>query len=36
VVRSRGTLNAIHGPTLHETDNQGIVYAGLTLSLLIP
>jgi hypothetical protein len=36
VVRSRGTLNAIHGPTLQETDNQGIVYAGLTLSLLIP
>jgi hypothetical protein len=36
VVSSRGTLNRIHGSTLQETDTQGIAYAGLTLSLLIP
>lgn len=36
VVSSRGRLNRIHGSTLQETDTQGIAYAGLTLSLLIP
>ncbi len=36
VFHSRGTLNAIHGPTLHDNDSQGIVYAGVSLSLLLP
>jgi hypothetical protein len=36
VVRSRGTLNVIHSATRQETDNQGIAYAGVTLSLLVP
>jgi hypothetical protein len=36
VVSSRGRLSRIHGSTLQETDTQGIAYAGITLSLLIP
>ena len=36
VFRSRGTFNGIHSGTLHDTDSQGIAYAGVTLSLLVP
>lgn len=36
LAHSQGTLSAIHGPTLHDTGTQGIAYAGVTLSLLVP
>jgi len=36
VVSSRGRFHGIHVGTLQETDTQGIAYAGLTLSLLVP
>lgn len=36
VVYSRGTLNRTIGPELEESDTQGIVYAGVTLNLLLP
>jgi len=36
VFRSRGTFNGIHSGTLHDTDTQGVAYAGVSLSLLLP
>jgi len=36
IVSSLGTFHGIHAGTLQETDTQGIAYAGVTLSLLVP
>lgn len=36
IVYSKGTLNRTLGPELEESDTQGIVYAGVTLNLLLP